>query len=128
MQQPVRNQHNPGGQRMIRLPDEVGRDAEFSECNTFRRKLMRDWTAEGQQPRTILWLGMNPSTADLNFNDPSCHREILLSRQWGYTRYLKATSSTTVPLILGTFRETLGPREPCKTSKQLGRWRPKPKS
>lgn len=111
MLQPVRNHHNPGGKRMIRLPDEVGRDAEFSECNTFRRKLMRDWTAEGQQPRTILWLGMNPSTANLNFNDPSCHREILLSRQWGYTRCLKgnildyrATDPRDIPRDLGAAR------------------------
>lgn len=111
MLQPVLNQHDPGGQRMIRLPDELRSSAEFSDGRIFRQKLMRDWTAEGQQTRTILWLGMNPSTADLNFNDPSCHREFLFSRQWGYTRYLKgnildyrATHPRDIPRDLGAAR------------------------
>jgi len=56
MLQPVLNQHDPGGQRMIRLPNELRSSAEFSEGRIFRQKLMRDWTAEGQQTRTILWL------------------------------------------------------------------------
>lgn len=89
MLQPDLNQHDPGGRRIIRLPDGVVSNAEFSEDQRFRQKLMRDWTAEGQESRTILWIGMNPSTANIDFNDPSCHREFLFSRQWGYTSYLK---------------------------------------
>ncbi len=111
MLQPVLNQHDPGGRRMIRLPDGVVSDAEFSEDQRFRRKLMRDWTAEGQESRTILWIGMNRSTANIDFNDPSCHREFLFSRQWGYTRYLKgnildyrATRPRDIPRDLGAAR------------------------
>lgn len=111
MLQPVLNQQDPGGRRMNRLPDEVERNAEFSEDQRFRQKLMRDWTHEGQESRTILWIGMNPSTANIDFNDPSCHREFLFSRQWGYTRYLKgnildyrATRPRDIPRDLGAAR------------------------
>ena len=111
MLQPVLNQHDPGGRRMIRLPEGLVRDAEFSDDYRFRHKLMRDWTVEGQHSRTILWIGMNPSTANIDFNDPSCHREFLFSRQWEYTRYLKgnildyrATRPRDIPRDLGAAR------------------------
>ena len=47
---------------------------------------------------------MNPSVAAADVSDPTCHRELLFARDWGYTRYLKgnmldwrATSPKDIP-------------------------------
>lgn len=96
--------HNPGGKVRLRLPDGVIGGATFSECGRYRQALTRDWTPEGQTPRTILFIGMNPSVAGAEVSDPTCHRELNFARDWGYTRYLKgnmldwrATSPKDIP-------------------------------
>lgn len=98
------DQHNPGGKVRLKLPDGVIGGATFSECGRYRQALTRDWTPEGARPRTILFIGMNPSVADAEASDPTCHRELTFSRGWGYTRYLKgnvldwrATSPKDIP-------------------------------
>lgn len=82
--------HDPGGKVRLALPEGVQGEAMFSECGRYRQVLTRDWTAGDQTPRAILWIGMNPSTADASVNDPTCNRELSFSQSWGYTRYLKA--------------------------------------
>lgn len=81
--------HDPGGRVRIVLPDGVVGGARFSACGRYRQTLTRDWTPEGGTPRTILFIGMNPSVADASVSDPTCNRELGFSRRWGYTRYLK---------------------------------------
>ena len=81
--------HDPGGRVRLKLPENVRGGAEFSHCDKYRHKLVRDWTEEGIPPRTVLYIGMNPSTADEDVSDPTCHREIAFARRDGYTRYLK---------------------------------------
>lgn len=82
--------HDPGGKVRLALPDGVTGGAEFSACGRYRRALSRDWTPPGQPPRTILFVGQNPSVADVEVSDPTCHRELTFARAWGFTRYLKA--------------------------------------
>jgi hypothetical protein len=84
------DQHDPGGRVRLALPNEVRGEAQFSACGRYRQALTRDWTRENEASRTILWIGMNPSTADAALNDPTCNRELGFSQGWGYTRYLKA--------------------------------------
>lgn len=84
------DQHDPGGKVRLSLPDGIIGDAEFSACGRYRHSLSRDWTPQGRAPRSILWIGMNPSTADAEVSDPTCNRELTYSRDFGYTRYLKA--------------------------------------
>lgn len=81
--------HDPGGKVRIALPDGVIGGAAFSDCGRYRRMLSRDWTAPGQPPRTVLFIGQNPSVADVEVSDPTCHRELQFARDWGFTRYLK---------------------------------------
>lgn len=81
--------HDPGGKVRLRLPDGVIGGATFSECGRYRQALTRDWTPEGAMPKTVLFVGMNPSVADAFASDPTCHRELMFARDWGYTRYLK---------------------------------------
>ncbi len=96
--------HDPGGKVRIKLPDGVIGGARFSECGRYRQALTRDWTPEGQASRAVLFIGMNPSVAAADISDPTCHRELIFARDWGFTRYLKgnmldwrATSPKDIP-------------------------------
>ncbi|MFD1160450.1 DUF1643 domain-containing protein [Roseovarius aestuarii] len=97
-------EHDPGGKVKLKLPDGVIGGAIFSPCGRYRQALTRDWTPEGAMPRAILFIGMNPSVAAADISDPTCHRELMFARDWGYTRYLKgnmldwrATSPKDIP-------------------------------
>lgn len=81
--------HDPGGKVHIRLPDGVIGGARFSACGRYRQTLTRDWTPEGEAPRTIMFLGQNPSVARADVSDPTCDKELKFARLWGYTRYVK---------------------------------------
>lgn len=98
--------HNPGGQVKWPLQDDVEGDGEFSGCCRYRYWLSRIWGLSGQrQPpfgslkvletrlkgkRVIVWIAMNPSTADATkFDDPTVRREIGFSRKWGYDALVK---------------------------------------
>ena len=96
--------HDPGGKVRLRLPEGVIGGAAYSECGKYRQALTRDWTAKGAKARAILFIGMNPSVASAEVSDPTCHRELMFARDWGFTRYLKgnildwrATSPKDIP-------------------------------
>ena len=82
--------HDPGGQTRLALPEGVTGAAQFSPCGRYRHALSRDWTPPRRAPRAILFVGLNPSVADGEVSDPTCHRELTFARDWGFTRYLKA--------------------------------------
>ena len=55
--------------------------AIFSQDRTYRYVLWRVW--DDQKPY-VLFIGLNPSTADENVNDQTIRRCIDYSRRWGY--------------------------------------------
>lgn len=57
------------------------RTAKFSSCRTFRYSLSRVWAP--QHPK-ILFVGLNPSTADETEDDPTVRRCIGFARKWNY--------------------------------------------
>lgn len=81
--------HDPGGKVRLRLPDGVIGGAEYSDCGRYRQMLSRDWTPKGMPARRVLFVGMNPSVASAEVSDPTCHREVMFARDWGYTFYFK---------------------------------------
>ncbi len=96
--------HDPGGKVRLRLPDGVIGGATFSACGRYRQSLSREWALPGAALRSIMFLGMNPSTAGADVSDPTCHREVNFARRWGFNRYLKgnmldwrATSPRDIP-------------------------------
>lgn len=96
--------HDPGGKVRLKLPDGVIGGATFSTCGRYRQALTRDWTPDGGTPRAVLFIGMNPSVAGAEISDPTCHRELMFARDWGFNRYLKgnmldwrATSPRDIP-------------------------------
>lgn len=56
------------------------RDATISECGRYRYALWRKW-APGE---TVMFVGLNPSTADATLDDPTIRRCIGFARAWGY--------------------------------------------
>ncbi len=81
--------HEAGGMRRLPLPEGVRGEENISADGRYRQRLIRDWTPQGVCPRSILWIGMNPSIADSRDDDPTCSRERQVSVDLGYSRYLK---------------------------------------
>lgn len=55
--------------------------ARFSDCRKYRYALWRVWDYD--KPR-IMFIGLNPSTADETQNDPTIRRVIGFAKEWGY--------------------------------------------
>jgi hypothetical protein len=71
--------HDPGGKVKLPLPAGVTGEAFFSDCGRYRWLLWRRWPHTGKDG-FALWIGMNPSTAAEDVDDPTVKRE------WTYTR------------------------------------------
>lgn len=54
--------------------------ATFSPCRSYRYDLWRRWGKEG----FCMFIGLNPSTADENLDDPTVRRCIDYAKRWGY--------------------------------------------
>lgn len=61
----------------------VSQKARFSSCKRYRYRLEREWN-EGRG--TVLFIGLNPSTADHRRDDPTIRRCVRFARDWGYRR------------------------------------------
>ena len=80
------DRHDPKGKVRLKLAGDVTGSARFSPCGRYRPMLTRD-LAGGEG--AILWIGMNPSTAAADVDDPTVRRETDFSRRWGYARFVK---------------------------------------
>lgn len=58
------------------------RAAVISDCGKYRYRLWRKWAYSERMP--VLWVMLNPSTADANIDDPTIRRCIAFSKAWGY--------------------------------------------
>ena len=83
------NLHDPGGKVRLALMEGVKGDATFSADGRYRQ-LMRRWLGDVFPERYILFIGMNPSTADATINDPTCAREWTFARREGFDAMVKA--------------------------------------
>ena len=79
------DKHDPAGKVRLPLQEGVTGSAVFSEDGKYRPVLRRSWGAG----KGILWIGMNPSTADAEVDDPTVRREIVFSHRWGFGSYVK---------------------------------------
>lgn len=78
--------HDPGGKVRLPMMKGITGGATFSECGRYRRTLWRRW---GQSDGLALFIGMNPSTADGDVDDPTVRREILFAQRWGFNGLMK---------------------------------------
>jgi hypothetical protein len=85
--------HDPGGKVRLRLQEGVTGNAEFSECGRYRHWLSRNWDirrfSDGRCGPWLLWIGMNPSTAEGDVDDPTIRREMAFTRALGSKIYVK---------------------------------------
>lgn len=80
--------HDPGGKVRLRLGSGVKGDAVMSEDGRYRQ-VMRRWLGETFPDEYILFIGMNPSTADATVDDPTCAREWTFARREGFSAMVK---------------------------------------
>lgn len=55
--------------------------AILSDCRTYRYALSRSWD---ESLATVVFIGLNPSTADETKDDPTIRRCIGFAKSWGY--------------------------------------------
>lgn len=58
------------------------RKARISDCGTYRYWLYREW--DRGRAGSVLWVMLNPSTADHRIDDPTIRRVIGFSKAWGF--------------------------------------------
>lgn len=61
--------------------------ATISDCLTYRYTLERSW-ASFEEPRTVAFFGVNPSTADASAEDQTTMKWRRFASQAGFNRYL----------------------------------------
>ena len=62
------------------------RSAKLSPCGRYRYLLRRSWLDLFAQPDNyVLFICLNPSTADANIDDPTVRRCMGFARSWGYS-------------------------------------------
>jgi len=66
--------------------------AVFSDCLRYRYRLWRKWTDWTAVPGYVLWLLLNPSTADEFELDPTLRRVDGFTRRMGYSHWQVANS------------------------------------
>jgi hypothetical protein len=83
--------------------------ADFSSCRTYRYALRRTWNPRGQ---TVLFILLNPSTADAQLDDPTIRRCIGFARSWGCGGLVVGNLfafRATNPAVLKSARDPVGP-------------------
>lgn len=65
-------------------PGSINRSARFSDDRKFRYELRRDWFNFGYYGGLINFVGLNPSTADAQKDDPTIRRLIAFTEALGY--------------------------------------------
>lgn len=82
--------------------------AEFSPGRTWRYMLWRRWAAGGNM---VMFVGLNPSTADEEVNDPTIRRCIGFAKFWGFSGLFMANAyglRSTDPSVLTTVDDPVG--------------------
>ncbi len=85
-----------------------GFEASFSDCGGYRWWLKRRW-ADGQ--RSLMFIGLNPSTADASRNDPTLRRLIGFAQRWGFAELVVLNLFARIsphPAVLRTVQDPIG--------------------
>jgi hypothetical protein len=85
----------------------VSSSARFSHCGSYRYQLVRQWG----NLNTVMFIGLNPSTADEKEDDPTIRRCVGFANEWGYGRLFMANVfayRSTDPKILKSCDDPVG--------------------
>lgn len=62
--------------------------AYISKDGKYRYTLWRDWRKEGESTKAVAFIGLNPSTADADKDDPTIRRCIGFAKTWGFNKLI----------------------------------------
>lgn len=85
--------------------------AEFSPCRTWRYALGRSWDWQGHGNQ-VMFIGLNPSTADEFVDDPTIRRCIGFAKRWGYGGLIMTNAyayRATNPKVMKAAIDPVGP-------------------
>ena len=86
----------------------IYKNATFSSCRTYRYSLSRIWD---KKKKFVLFIGLNPSTADEKVDDPTIRRCVNYAKKWGYGGFLMVNLfayRTTLPSNLKKVKYPVG--------------------
>ena len=63
----------------------IYKNATFSSCRKYRYSLSRIWD---KKKKYVLFIGLNPSTANEEEDDPTIRRCVNYSKDWGYGGFI----------------------------------------
>lgn len=89
--------------------EDVQRGAVISECGNYRYAITRLWDV---QIPGLLFIGLNPSTADADSDDPTLRRCMRFAESWGYGGVIMANLfafRATNPGVLRQVPDPVGP-------------------
>lgn len=92
----------------LAMPRRWPNTAQFSRCERYRYSLGRHWSPK---LGAVLFVGLNPSTADATADDPTIRRCIGFARNWGYGGLLMGNLfalRATDPHVMLAHREPVG--------------------
>lgn len=105
---------------MDTLSTTVSGGATFDSTGAYRYLLWREW---GPGPR-VLFVMLNPSTADATADDPTLRRCIAFARSWGFAS-LEVVNlcayRTPSPAILRSHPDPIGPDNPVHVASAISR-------
>lgn len=84
--------HDAGGKSRLAMIPGVDGNAEFSECGRYRYWLSRNWSMRRLTDGRCdfaLWIGMNPSVAEADVDDPTIRREMAFTKAMMIDIYVK---------------------------------------
>ncbi|MFL2873759.1 MAG: DUF1643 domain-containing protein [Pseudohongiellaceae bacterium] len=62
----------------------VSTKCNFSRCRNYRYSLQRAWAQREENSNQVLFIGLNPSTADSKSDDPTIRRCVNFASSWGF--------------------------------------------
>ena len=86
----------------------INKTANFSSCRKYRYSLSRIWD---NQKKFVLFIGLNPSTADEEVDDPTIRRCFGYAQKWGYGGFIMVNLfayRTTLPSNLKKVKYPVG--------------------
>jgi len=86
----------------------IYKNATFSNCRTYRYSLSCIWD---KKKKFVLFIGLNPSTADEKVDDPTIRRCVNYAKNWGYGGFLMVNLfayRTTLPSNLKKVKYPIG--------------------
>ena len=86
----------------------IYKNAIFSSCRTYRYSLSRIWDKKNKY---VLFIGLNPSTANEEADDPTIRRCVNYAKDWGYGGFMMVNLfayRTTLPSNLKKVKYPVG--------------------